>query len=155
MRGMLRRSRGAAIGLGLAAGLTLPIAVTSASPGYAAQKPTANGWQVVTVTGVLPASGTVNGCPYGDVCMYTDSGWANGQPSSNDGRNGKYSQGCYNLVSEYGHRYILNNQYGGWKVSLYQKYGCTDPPLTTSPPAPPYSWWQGDIGPINSIYLFG
>lgn len=86
-----------------------------------------------------------NGCASGTVCMYTSSGWSHGTTEHH-----WWQYGCYNLVNEYGTRYVFNNQTGGAGTKLWTGKNCTK---TGKPVSAGYTW-EGDITPINSISLY-
>jgi hypothetical protein len=141
----------------MAAGLLVPAGVAQAASSAPAPAPhqgavwrtsaltfkTATG--TVRVVNAPTAAGPINGCPYGDACMYTIAGWNSGRPEHK-----YYNYACYNLSNEYGTRVILNNQYGGALVTLYYNYGCSNPAFTVDP----QNAAAGNITPINSIRLY-
>jgi hypothetical protein len=94
---------------------------------------------------LVAAVGTHHGCPYGDACMYTTSGWSNNTPEHE-----YYYYGCYNLSNEYGTRIIYNNQSGSAVISGFSYYGCYGAVQWTETPG---LWFKTDITPINSVRL--
>ena len=104
---------------------------------------------VVTTIGATnaQASGTdtVEGCPYGAVCIYPqNAGWNNGQPSDT-----YYSYGAHNLSNKFGIHRVFNNQYGGATMRTctgYDGNGCEGY-------LPEFTFEDTDLTPINSITL--
>ncbi|WP_067641519.1 hypothetical protein [Actinomadura latina] len=97
------------------------------------------------------AGGPWLGCPYGAVCIYTDTTFSHITQTF-------WSYGPHNLVNQYGRRPIVNNQYGGATATLCYGYNGTncDPGWTIPPKegtscatcyALPY------LTPYNSIVL--
>ena len=72
----------------------------------------------VRAVGSQRADGTSNGCPSGDVCLYTASGWYDGAPYQEF-----YHYGCYPLIGEHGPSVIFNYQTGGASAFAYYD-GC-------------------------------
>jgi len=152
------RFRMALTGLAMAAGLLIPAGVAQAAPSAPAAAPThqaaavpgASALAIKTITGTVrvinasAAGGSYAGCPYGDACMYTNSGFGNGTPEHK-----YYYYGCYDLSNEYGNRWIVNNQSGGATVKGYYNYGCTNRAWTL----PAGELNEYNITPINSISL--
>lgn len=67
------------------------------------------------------ATGTVHGCKRGWVCMYgQEASFETTTPTKS-----WYHYGVYNLHSVYGHHWIMDNQYGGAYVVLYEGYNGT------------------------------
>jgi hypothetical protein len=143
--------RTALTGLALAATLLIPVGVAQAAPALASQgRQTVAGlssshelYREDASPGV--AAGTRHGCPYGDACMYTTSGWNNNTPEHE-----YYYYACYNLSNELGKRVIYNNQYGGADIAGYSRSGCSA-----------VNWVVGpggslgvDITPIYSVRLY-
>ncbi len=99
----------------------------------------------LTIVGATSAQAhsSVDGCPYGAVCVYdTDS-------ASPQSRAIFYSSGYHNLSNEFGFHRVFNNQYGGWTFRLctgYNGVGCGDP---VRPGRSVYQY----LTPINSITL--
>ncbi|KMO99275.1 hypothetical protein [Streptomyces roseus] len=100
-------------------------------------------------TGVLAAAPaqasdhTVDGCPSGFACIYTEGidshtvAWARDRA------------GTYNLSNMNHWRWVLNNQTGGWKFRL-----CTGYNGTGSCEYMPIDAWQWrDITPVNSVIV--
>jgi hypothetical protein len=122
--------------------------VALGSATVAAHASTSN-WQARDVTTEHVRSGnpadTSHGCPSGYACMYTEQGYANNQP-----KHEYYKYGCYNLKDEEGFEYIFNNQVGSATVTVYLKYGCSDP---GAPPIPAGETKGGEMEAINSLSL--
>lgn len=144
----------------LAAVLLIPVGLAQAAPAPA--RPVSQARQTAAVpvpspllsyalygkdalTRAAPAL-AAHGCPYGDVCMYTTSGWSHNTPEHE-----YYSYGCYNLSNEYGTRWIYNNQYGGADDAGFTQFGCSGAVLWTETQG---GWGQFDITPVNSIKLY-
>ncbi|MFF8278350.1 hypothetical protein ACF05T_19935 [Streptomyces lateritius] len=90
------------------------------------------------------AAGTVHGCPSGAFCIYPENAeWNNDVPSH------IYWEGMYNLVDQYGHHYLLNNQTDGWVVDICRKYNGVDCPWYMVQGAS----WSLDLTEINSVVL--
>jgi hypothetical protein len=152
----VNRIRIAMTGLAMAAGLVIPATIAQAAPMTHAPVPSAHQEAAVPrvsapagtarATGGSLATATFNGCPSGDVCMYTTSGWPKGQPEHK-----YFKYGCYNLSNELGTRVIYNVQTGGATVTGYKNFGCSDPAWTFLPDQT--QGWVVDITPINSISL--
>ncbi|REK90341.1 hypothetical protein DY245_11065 [Streptomyces inhibens] len=91
------------------------------------------------------AAGTYEGCPYGAVCIYPqNAGWNGGHPSLV-----YYSYGAHNLSNQFGTHRIFNNQSGGATVRVCTGYNGTGCGGTT----PPWTYYDRDFTPINSILL--
>lgn len=101
------------------------------------------------------ATSTIRGCPRGDVCMYTYSGWTHSRPEHK-----YYSYGCHRLHSEYGWRRVLNNQIGWAYAAGLESSRChfggsgSFGTLWSYMEDPTMATWKGDIGPINAIKLW-
>lgn len=149
------RSRPTAlIGFALTATLLIPVGVAQAAPTSQARQTAA-----IAAAGSssshapygkdaprrVAAGSTRHGCPYGDACMYTTSGWNNNTPEHE-----YYYYGCYNLSNEYGTRVIYNNQYGGADIAGYSLYGCSAVQWAVAP--------GGSLGVnitvVNSVRLY-
>lgn len=91
------------------------------------------------------AAGTVEGCPYGAVCIYPEgTGWNGGNPSLFF-----WSYGYHNLSNQYGTHRIFNNQSGGATMRTctgYNGTGCQGYLLA-------YHYMDKNLTPINSITL--
>lgn len=145
-------------GLALAATLLIPVGVAQAAPAPA--KPVSQARQTAAIPAAGPSSSyalygkgavplvaagsTRHGCPYGDACMYTTSGW------SNTPEHEYYYYGCYNLSNEYGTRVIYNNQSGSAVISGFGFSDCYGGVLWTEVPG---FWFKTDITPVNSIRI--
>jgi hypothetical protein len=140
-------------GFALAAALLISVDVARAAPASATPAPHRQEAVVLSSHEVqgqgevsrLAAGSTRHGCPYGDACMYTTSGWNNNNPEHE-----YYSYGCYNLSNEYGTRVIYNNQYGGAKIAGYGSYGCGAVNWVVGQGG----WLTVNITPINSVRLY-
>jgi hypothetical protein len=111
------------------------------------------------------ATTTIHGCPRGAVCIYPrGAGWNGGKPSIK-----LWSYGPHNLSNQYGHHYVLNNQYdyhpsgGGWAAAMAGGYTGYDATGTLSWTLINYihrgaggyaAWANPDLTPINSINLW-
>lgn len=158
----MRKFRLVSLGFIVAAGLLIPAVTAQASTSAAAQsaRTAAAGHQAsatsTTPSGVtpvlhrpsaVPASGTYEGCPYGDVCIYPNASWNGGHPQSSQGE--FFYFGCYDLVNQFGVHRVFNNQYGGATVTLYYGSGCTDSYFTIDQ----YTYSDVNLTPIYSISL--
>ena len=94
---------------------------------------------------VMPAAGTVEGCPYWYACIYPENaGWNGGHPSLM-----YYYYGTYQLYNQFGNHYIFNNQTNG---SLF--WLCTDSYGNTCPKYQPTGTWSNfNLTPIYSVKL--
>ncbi|MFB4311193.1 hypothetical protein [Actinomadura sp. GTD37] len=127
------------------------LATTAATVGVAAATlagPTAN---AADAAQTRPAGGPWLGCPYGAVCIYTDATFSRITQTF-------WSYGPHNLVNQYGRRPVVNNQYGGAKVTLCYGYNGTRcdstwtiPPVEGTPCATCYA--LPDLTPVNSMVL--
>lgn len=152
----MSRLRTAVTTLAFAVGLIVPAVLTQSASAqvttHAASRSvyqTTNGHVVVVNATPTPFTNSkVKGCPSGDVCMYTSSGWSNNSPEHK-----WYNYGCYNLSNEYGTRYVLNNQTGGALAALWYNYGCTNLYFRIASSSNTAYYWEGSITPINSINL--
>lgn len=106
---------------------------------------------VAAVTGPASASGSEDtyGCPYGAVCIYNTA-----DPNSGIEDGGIYwSYGAHNLSNQFGHHYMVNNQYGGAWVELCTGYDGTGRGTTIILGNPWGDSEYEDLTPINSIVL--
>lgn len=91
------------------------------------------------------AAGTVEGCPFGDVCVYPqNAGWNGGHPSLTF-----YTYGAHNLSNQLGSHYVFNNQSGAAVARLctgYNGVGC-------GTEGHPGQVINANLTPINSIVL--
>jgi hypothetical protein len=89
--------------------------------------------------------GTVEGCPSGFVCIYSqNTGWDNGNPS-----NVYFHYGVYHLNDKIGTHRVFNNQYGGATIRI-----CTDDNSTRCQRVLLASRYLDlDLTPIKSIFL--
>lgn len=85
-----------------------------------------------------------NGCPAGAVCLYSPAGYESGNPE-----HVYWSYGEHALHNEFGSHWILNNQTGGAKVSVWYDYH--DHHAFTVPAG---AAAERDFTPFNSISLF-
>jgi hypothetical protein len=148
------------IGFALAATLLIPVGVAQAAPAPA--KPVSQARQTAAVPVASPSSSyalygkatvplaaagsTRRGCPYGDACMYTSSGWKSNTPEHE-----WYYYGCYGLSNEYGTRWIYDNQYGGGDIAGFGGYDCTGGVQWAAAPG---GWGQVDITPTNYVEIY-
>ncbi len=93
------------------------------------------------------ASGTVQGCPRGAVCIYpANKGYNHGHPEAGGIF---WSRGPHNLKGQYGVHRVLNNQYGGWYVTLNKGSGGSHPAFRINE----FYYTDYNLTPINSITL--
>lgn len=95
--------------------------------------------------GAQAAGSTVEGCAYGDVCIYPENaGWNGGHPSQS------YTKyGAHNLTDQFGNHLIYNNQSGGATMRTctgYDGTGCQGYLKANT-------YMVKDLTPINSITL--
>ncbi|MBO3747331.1 hypothetical protein J5X84_14740 [Streptosporangiaceae bacterium NEAU-GS5] len=107
--------------------------------------------QAKQATQATQAGGTYLGCPYGAVCIYTDTTFSHRTQTF-------WSYGPHNLVNQFGRRPVVNNQYGGATATLCYGYngvncdpGWTLPPVEGTACIACYS--LPDLTPFNSIVL--
>lgn len=159
----MRKLRIVSLGFVMAAGLLIPAVAAQANtsaPALSAHpaavvhqasvtKATRSGGAtpVLHRPDAVPAGGTYEGCPYGDVCIYPNASWNGGHPQSSQGE--FFYFGCYDLVNQFGVHRVFNNQYGGATVTLYYGSGCTDPYFTIDQ----YTYSDVNLTPIYSISL--
>ena len=158
----MSRFRMVLTGLAVIAGAQIFAGVAQAAPSAPATAPAAHQAAVsgaraltiktaagtVRVLNTSTAGKTIWGCPYGDVCMYTASGWNSARPEHYYA-----AYACYPLKDELGMRWIINNQYGGALVTGYYNYGCTNAAWEPFKPSQKYDL-PVDITPVNSIKLY-
>ncbi|MCW2755872.1 MAG: hypothetical protein JWQ32_3283 [Marmoricola sp.] len=105
------------------------------------------------------AATAVHGCPSGAFCIYPqNAGWNGDRPSVE-----LWSYGPHNLSNEYGHHYVLNNQYNDPQGNPVIAVLCTGVNGTGCSGATYYqysrstsagvSWGNPDLTPINSVIL--
>jgi hypothetical protein len=125
------------------------LATTVATLGIAAT--TLAGATTAQAAQARPSGGAYLGCPYGAVCIYTDTTFSHITQTF-------WSYGAHNLVNQFGRRPIVNNQYGGATATLCYGYngsncdpGWTIPPVEGTPCSACYA--LPDLTPFNSIVL--
>lgn len=112
---------------------------------------------LVSIGAATPAhaSGTVHGCPFGDVCIYPqDKGWNGDVPSLKF-----YTYGFHALNNQYGNHYVLNNQSNGAGTAW-----CTAADYNTCTGGLAWTWQEStargqswnvvDLTPINDISVY-
>ena len=126
----------------IAAGLLVPAGVASAVTAAPAHP-----------AGTARVAFKINGCPYGDACMYTPSGFHGGQGGHPE-HIYTYDH-CFPLTGELGNRWILNAQRGAETVAGYTSSNCTGNPswVVVIPPHVKDIAKKEPITPINSIRL--
>lgn len=113
---------------------------------------------LVVISAPAHASGTVHGCPYGDVCVYPqDKGWNGDVPSLKF-----YTYGGHNLSNQFGNHYVLNNQQNALAIFCSNFGGCATNSTTQYQIGGIYytweersssSWEKVNLTPVNSIDL--
>lgn len=124
------------------------VTTAAATMGIAA---TLAGSASATAAPARAAAGTYLGCPYGAVCIYTDTTFSHITQTF-------WSYGPHNLVNQFGRRPVVNNQYGGATATLCYGYngtncdpGWTIPPVEGTPCSACYA--LPDLTLFNSIVL--
>lgn len=84
------------------------------------------------------------GCPAGAVCLYSPAGYENNNPE-----HVYWSYGEHKLYNEFGSHYLLNNQTGGARASVWYDYN--DEHAFVLPAG---ASTEFDFTPVNSLSLF-
>jgi len=103
--------------------------------------------------GTVPPSpsatgGTIDNCPSGYVCLYSDPGW-----STNTVEHMWKAYGYHALTDEYGTHWILNNQYAT-SAGRPGAFACTSTTASSCTVSVPMGQWRRlDITPVNEVRL--